>query len=118
MRMTSSHSWLLAAGALCAMALAQAAPAQAAPAAASEADTPVAVAPLGHHGLAFETTRGAKARIVEPDGRVVMTDGASDLVSPSSITGRRVQTAIAQLVRAAVPAKRKIAQTAPTLLAP
>ena len=48
------------------------------------------------------------------------TDGASDLVSPSSITERRVQTAIARLVHTAVPARRKVAEVmaAPTLQAP
>lgn len=116
--MTSSRSWLLAAsGVVCAAAL-TAPPAQAAATGGADADASAVAAPLAHHGRAFEPTKGARARIVEPDGRVVMTDGASDLVSPSSITGRRVQTAIAQLVRAAVPAKRKIPQVAPTLQAP
>ena len=112
MRMTSSRSWLLAAaGMVCATVLA-------APAAqAADVD---AAPPSAHQGRAFAPTPGARARIVEPDGRIVKTDGASDLVSPSSITERRVQTAIARLVHTAVPARRKVAEVmaAPTLQAP
>ncbi len=112
MPMTCSRSWFLAAaGMVCATALA-------APVA-QAADVDVGRL-SAHQGLAFASTPGARARIVEPDGRVVKTDGASDLVSPSSITERRVQTAIAQLVHTAVPARGKATQplNAPTLQAP
>jgi hypothetical protein len=115
MPMTSSRSWLLtAAGMACAATLA-------APAAQAAEINAATAAPLSaHQGLAFTPTFGAKARIVEPDGRVLKTDGASDLVSPSSITERRVRTAIAELVRTAVPATRKAAAVMPppTLQAP
>ena len=115
MTMTFSRSWLLAsAGIACATALA-------APAAqAAETDAAIVAPPSTHQGLAFAPTPGARARIVEPDGRVVKTDGVSDLVSPSSITERRMQTAIAQLVRTAVPAGRKTTEplNTPSLQAP
>lgn len=73
-----------------------------------------------HQGLAFAPTIGAKVRVIEPDGRVVKTDGASDLVAPSSITERRVHSAIAELVHTAVPAGRRATavMAAPALQAP
>jgi hypothetical protein len=74
-----------------------------APAAAFAADS--AVAPSAHQGLAFATSRTAKARIVEPDGRILLTDSVSDLVAPSAIAERQAKTAIIQLIRATVPAK-------------
>ena len=98
---------------ICVMALA----APAAQAAAIDSDA----APVSaHQGLAFTPTVGAKARVIEPDGRVVKTDGASDLVAPSSITERRVHSAIAELVHTAVPAGRKATavMAAPALQAP
>lgn len=110
--MTSSRSWLLAAaGLIGVMTLATTA------AHAADID---AAPPSAHQGLAFAPTVGAKARIVEPDGRVVKTDGVSDLVSPSSVTERRVQTAIARLVHTAAPTGRKLVETmaAPALQAP
>jgi len=55
----------------------------------------------GHHGLAFAAKQGAQARIVEPDGRVITTDGWSDLVAPASIAERRTQSAIARLIHTA-----------------
>lgn len=65
--------------------------------------TAVAAQPA-HHGLAFAAKQGAQARIVEPDGRVITTDGWSDLVAPSSIAERRAKDAIARLIRTATPA--------------
>lgn len=58
-----------------------------------------------HHGLAFAASQGAQARIVEPDGRVLTTDGWSDLVAPASIASRQAETAIARLIRTAAPSK-------------
>jgi len=62
--------------------------------------TAIAAQP-GHHGLAFAAKQGAQARIVEPDGRVITTDGWSDLVAPASIAERRTQSAIARLIHTA-----------------
>lgn len=59
-----------------------------------------------HEGLAFAAKQGAKARIVEPDGRVLTTDGWSDLVAPSTIAERRTKQAIAKLIHTAAPAVR------------
>ena len=74
---------------------------------ASDADalaTAVAAQPA-HEGLAFAARKGARARIVEPDGRVLTTDGWSDLVAPASIVSRQAETAIAKLIRTAGPAR-------------
>ena len=70
--------------------------------------TAIAVQPT-HHGLAFAAKRGAQARIVEPDGRVVTTDGWSDLIAPASIAERRTQSAIARLIHTAAPAAGRAA---------
>lgn len=75
--------------ALAALALAQ-------PALAADAG---AAAPSAHQGLAFTPSKTAKAHIVEPDGRVVLTDSVSDLVAPASIAERRAKTAITSLIR-------------------
>jgi hypothetical protein len=61
---------------------------------------PVAAKPA-HEGLAFAARPDAQARLVEPDGRVIATDGASDLVSPASIAQRRMQAAIARMITTA-----------------
>jgi thiamine biosynthesis lipoprotein len=66
--------------------------------------TAVAAKPA-HEGLAFATSQGARARIVEPDGRVLTTDGWSDLVAPASIAERQAKNAIARLIHTAAPAK-------------
>ena len=66
--------------------------------------TAIAAQPA-HHGLAFAAKQGAKARIVEPDGRVITTDGWSDLVAPASIAERRTQSAIARLIHTAAPGR-------------
>jgi hypothetical protein len=103
--MTLSRTWLLA------TALVMAAFAQ--PALAADADAPAAAAVAAkpaHEGLAFASKPGAKARIVEPDGRVITTDGGSDLVAPASIAERRTQAAIARLIQTAArgaPAREK-----------
>ncbi len=68
--------------------------------------TAIAAKPA-HEGLAFAAKQGAKARIVEPDGRVITTDGWSDLVAPASIAERRTQSAIARLIRTAAPASAR-----------
>jgi thiamine biosynthesis lipoprotein len=65
--------------------------------------TAIAAQPT-HHGLAFAAKQGAQARIVEPDGRVITTDGWSDRVAPNSIAERRTQNAIARLIHTAAPA--------------
>ena len=65
--------------------------------------TAVAAKPA-HEGLAFAAKQGAKARIVEPDGRVIMSDGLSDLIAPASIAERRTKAAIARLIHTAAPA--------------
>jgi thiamine biosynthesis lipoprotein len=65
--------------------------------------TAIAAQPT-HHGLAFAAKQGAQARIVEPDGRVITTDGWSDLVAPASIAERRTRDAIARLIHTAAPA--------------
>src|SRR4051812_28332829 len=83
-RMTVSRSLLLAAAALAAAAVASAA--SAAPA---------------HQGVAFSAVAGAKARLVEPDGRIVAVADGSDLVSDASIAERRTKAAIARLIRTA-----------------
>jgi thiamine biosynthesis lipoprotein len=67
--------------------------------------TAIAAKPA-HEGLAFATKQGAQARIVEPDGRVITTDGWSDLVAPASIAERRTREAIARLIHTAAPATR------------
>jgi thiamine biosynthesis lipoprotein len=64
--------------------------------------TAIAAGPA-HHGLAFAAKQGAQARIAEPDGRVITTDGWSDLVAPSAIAERRTQDAIARLIHTAAP---------------
>ena len=69
--------------------------------------TAIAAQPA-HHGLAFAASQGAKARIVEPDGRVITTDGWSDLVGPASIAERRTREAIARLIHTAAPAARGV----------
>lgn len=66
--------------------------------------TAIAAKPA-HEGLAFAAKQGAKARIVEPDGKVITTDGWSDLVAPASIAERRTRDAIARLIRTAGPAR-------------
>ena len=83
-RMTVSRPLLLLAAALATAAVASAASA-----------TPA------HQGVAFSTVSGAKARLVEPDGRVVAVDDGSDLVSDASIAERRAKAAIARLIRTA-----------------
>jgi hypothetical protein len=97
--MTSSRTWLLAtvltAAALVQPALAATPIPAAGTAAAPDAQT-------GHHGQAFAAKAGAKAIIVEPDGRVITTDGRSDLVAPASIAERRTRAAIARLIDTAV----------------
>jgi hypothetical protein len=101
MAMTSSRIWLLAT-VLVAAAAAQ--PALAAtsvrtdkPTEAGASAAALAAQP-GHHGLAFAAKQGAKALIVEPDGRVIASDGRSDLVAPASIAERRTRKAIARLI--------------------
>jgi thiamine biosynthesis lipoprotein len=66
--------------------------------------TAIAAQP-GHHGLAFAAKQGAQARIVEPDGRVLTTDGWSDLIAPAAIAERRTQDAIARLIHTAAPGR-------------
>jgi thiamine biosynthesis lipoprotein len=66
--------------------------------------TAIAAQP-GHHGLAFAAKQGAQARIVESDGRVLTTDGWSDLIAPASIAERHTQDAIARLIQAAAPVR-------------
>lgn len=98
--MPLSRSWLLA------IALAPAAPAWADTTAVdTQAAAPPIVAPLGHHGQAFAVSQGAKARVVEPDGRIVTANAGSDLVAPSSIAEERTKTAIARLIRTEALAK-------------
>jgi hypothetical protein len=84
------------------------------------ADTALTAAPapaasLGHHGQAFAASQGAKARIVEPDGRVIATGGYSDLVAPSSIAEMTARTAIARLIRTEAVAKAVKTAPAPAL---
>ncbi|MGZ5986805.1 MAG: DUF2271 domain-containing protein [Caulobacteraceae bacterium] len=67
--------------------------------------TAIAAKPA-HEGLAFAAKQGAKARIVEPDGRVITSDGWSDLIAPASIAERRTREAIARLIHTAGPAAR------------
>ena len=105
--MISSRTLLLAT--LLASAAALAGPALA------ETDAPVAAVPSSHQGQAFAVSQGAKARIVEPDGRVLAVSGASDLVAPSSIVETRVKSAIAQLIRTEAVAKTAKAAPAPVL---
>jgi hypothetical protein len=94
--MTSSRTWVLA---TILIAAAFVHPAQAAtPASTADASTTAAVTHSGHHGEAFAAKNGAKAIIVEPDGRVIATDGRSDLVAPASIAERRTKAAIARLI--------------------
>jgi thiamine biosynthesis lipoprotein len=66
--------------------------------------TAIAAKP-SHEGLAFAAKKGAQARIVEPDGKVITTDGWSDLISPAAIAERRTGEAIARLVHTAAPAR-------------
>jgi thiamine biosynthesis lipoprotein len=66
--------------------------------------TAIAAQPA-HHGLAFAAKQGAQARIVEPDGRVITTDGWHDLVAPTAIADRRTQSAIAKLIHTAAPVR-------------
>ena len=68
--------------------------------------TAVAAQPT-HHGLAFAARQGAQARIVEPDGKVITTDGWSDLIAPASIAERRTKDAIARLIHTAAPASAR-----------
>jgi hypothetical protein len=91
-----SRSWLLSVALTSAAALAQPALAETA-----NADAPTAA----HHGQAFAVRQGAQARIIEPDGRVLATDGWSDLVAPASIAQRETRTAIARLIRGEAKAK-------------
>ena len=70
-------------------------------------------APAAHHGVAFVAPKGVKARIVEPDARIVTTDGVSDLVAPASIASRQAQHAIARLINAEAADKGLEAQTLP-----
>lgn len=102
--MTFSRSWLFAI-ALLAPAAALAQPALAADAAACAVPAADAASPA-HHGLAFAARTGAKARIIEPDGRVLVIDSGSDLVAPSSIASHEARTAIAKLIEIAGPAGR------------
>lgn len=74
-------------------------------------EAPAAAVPSSHHGQAFAVNPGAKARIVEPDGRVVAISGVTDLVAPSSIVETRVRSAIARLIR--TEAVAKAVKTAP-----
>jgi hypothetical protein len=104
--MTFSRSSLLVPAALFALALQPAA----SMAAETQAASALAVAP-NHHGQAFAASKGAQPRIVEPDGRVVTTDGWPDLVAPASIAQRQIKNAIVQLIR---PAKAGAAASAGT----
>jgi hypothetical protein len=80
------------------------------------AETAATDAPVpAHQGQAFAVSQGAKARIVEPDGRVLVVSGMSDLVAPSSIVETRVKSAIAQLIRTEAVAKAAKAAPAPVL---
>jgi hypothetical protein len=92
--MTFSRSSLLVPAALFALTLQ--------PAANIAADAPASLgAAPSHHGQAFAASKGAQPRIVEPDGRVVTTDGWPDLVAPASIAQRQIKNAIVQLIRPA-----------------
>jgi len=99
--MMSSRTWFVA---TCLITAALAQPALAATlgdkAETSVPATPAATEP-GHHGLAFAAKQGARAIIVEPDGRVIATDGRSDLIGPASIADRRAKAAIARLLSTA-----------------
>ncbi len=87
------RAWLPTIALLAPLTLAVAAPAR--------ADAPASPA-ARHQGVAFAAPKGARARIVEPDGRIVTSDGVSDLVAPASIASRQAQNAIARLISAEV----------------
>ena len=102
--MTSSRIWLLAtvlvAAATAQPALAATSNAAAAVCKPAEAEAPATAAAVqpGHHGQAFAAKEGAQTLIVEPDGRVIASDGRSDLIAPASIAERRTQKAIARMI--------------------
>ncbi|HEY4029901.1 MAG TPA: DUF2271 domain-containing protein [Caulobacteraceae bacterium] len=73
------------------------------PALAADADAPPRPT---HEGQAFASTPGGQARIVEPDGRTILSDGKSDLIAPASIAQRRTQSAIARLIHTNASAAR------------
>ena len=77
-----------------------------------------AAAQPAHQGVAFAGAAGAKARLVEPDGRVVTIDDSSDLVAPASIASHKAQTAIAGLIRTMARNSGRAAPLAPAKTAP
>ncbi|MEI9889262.1 MAG: hypothetical protein WDN45_00200 [Caulobacteraceae bacterium] len=78
-----------------------------------------AAAEPAHQGVAFSAAAGAKARLVEPDGRTVIVDDGSDLVAPASIASHHTQAAIAGLIRTmAKSSAARVAPLAPAKAAP
>lgn len=72
-----------------------------------------AAAEPAHQGVAFSVAPGAKARLVQPDGRVATVPEGADLVAPASIASQQAQTAIAGLIRTMARNSAKAAQLPP-----